>query len=415
MSVLETVKPLAPRCHWGYFAGPSICHPYGPCTRGADGEMLCGCKNSDAFSICVLSAVRLANPKSITNSDDHPTAGPPLRALAAKQRPVQEAATGLFPALYAVPSCVAGTTWEREGCVAAQPNCTVAADMQGPAFHQTQIFVNQNCTLECGCCGLPNSTLTETYTTCGYDEAVPDRSIETDRAWIKSVVGEAVRATNNTVPVIPYIWPFCEGGPCYQDKTAPFANNGSKHVSDAMIQAMIEVPYSAGAAATLFWIDRESVRPSDGLVALTETSTGPHTKAFLARVEECSRANCSGHGRCMPVESDDCECAPGWSGARCDQQQSAQSMEPGAPIEKEDSTCCARALRSPLPDHAHSLTLTLAGGRAGRGLAGCRRPEAAEHRVRRCLQQLHAAGAEAHARSVLTTSLGSSREKARLR
>ena len=318
VSVLETVKPLAPKCHWGYFAGPSICHPYGPCVRGADGEMLCGY--------------------------DHPTAGPPLRALAAKQRPVQEAATGLFPALYAVPSCVAGTTWEREGCVAAQPNCTVAADMEGPAFHQTQVFVNQNCTLECGCCGLPNSSLTETYTTCGYDEAVPDRSIETDRAWIKSVVGQAVRATNNTVPVIPYIWPFCEGGPCYQDKTAPFANNGSKHVSDAMIQAMIEVPYSAGAAAALFWIDRESVRPSDGLVALTETSTGPHTKAFLARVESCSKANCSGHGRCMPVESDDCECAPGWSGARCDQQQSAQSME--TPIEKEDSTCCAS---SPLP------------------------------------------------------------------
>ena len=81
--------------------------------------------------------------------------------------------------------------------------------------------------------------------------------------------------------MIPYIWPYCEGGPCYQDKTPPYATNGTKHVSDAMIQTMIETPYAAGAAATLFWIDRESVRPTDGLIELLETSTGPHTKAFL--------------------------------------------------------------------------------------------------------------------------------------
>ena len=51
---------------------------------------------------------------------DHPTAGPALRALADKQRPVQEASTALFPALYAVPSCVAGTTYES----AVSPHAT---------------------------------------------------------------------------------------------------------------------------------------------------------------------------------------------------------------------------------------------------------------------------------------------------
>ena len=32
----------------------------------------------------------------------------------------------------------------------------------------------------------------------------------------------------------------------------------------------MEVPYAAGAAATLFWVDRESVRPADGLVSILQ-------------------------------------------------------------------------------------------------------------------------------------------------
>jgi hypothetical protein len=64
VATLELVKSLAPSCHWGYFGGPSLCAPYYPCAS-VDGVQKCGF--------------------------DHPTAGPPLRALAAKQRPVQEA------------------------------------------------------------------------------------------------------------------------------------------------------------------------------------------------------------------------------------------------------------------------------------------------------------------------------------
>ena len=86
---------------------------------------------------------------------------------------------------------------------------------------------------------------------CGHQ--VPDRSIETDRAWLSSVVAQAVRGTDGRVPVIPYMWPYCEGGPCYEDKAPPYKNNGSRggedHVSRAMLRAMVETPYSAGAAS----------------------------------------------------------------------------------------------------------------------------------------------------------------------
>jgi hypothetical protein len=41
IATLEVVKGLYPKCHWGYFAGPSQCAPYWPCARGSDGEWLC--------------------------------------------------------------------------------------------------------------------------------------------------------------------------------------------------------------------------------------------------------------------------------------------------------------------------------------------------------------------------------------
>ena len=73
-------------------------------------------------------------------------------------------------------------------------------------------------------------------------------------------MAQAVRATDGKVPVIPFIWPYCEGGPCYEEQHPPYANNetgqGQSHVSDAMIRSMIEVPYEAGAAATLCEHDR---------------------------------------------------------------------------------------------------------------------------------------------------------------
>ena len=73
-------------------------------------------------------------------------------------------------------------------------------------------------------------------------------------------------------------------------------------------------------AASLFWVDRESVRPADGLLSLVANVTGPRTKAFIDKVEACAEANCSSHGRCMPVESNQCECFAGWSGAKCERR-----------------------------------------------------------------------------------------------
>ena len=297
VETLNVVKSLSPKCHWGYFGSPSVCSMYGPCAKDpTTGEQRCGF--------------------------DHPTAGPAMRALAAKQRPVQEASTALYPALYAIPSCVADTEYEILGCHAGLPNCTAVESVYNNGPPPERAFFNSNASLQCGCDGMPNSTIPDRYTQCAVDELVPHRSLETDRAWISSVVAQAVRGTDARVPVIPYIWQYCEGGPCYESKAPPYTNNrttrGQDHVGREMVKAMVETPYSAGAAATLFWIDRESIRPHDGLVDLLHGVTGPLTKDFLGRVNTCAATNCSGHGRCVPVGSGLCECTAGRVGAKCE-------------------------------------------------------------------------------------------------
>ena len=92
------------------------------------------------------------------------------------------------------------TRYERHGCEASEADCAVVADMEGPDGDRHSVYVNTNCTLECGCCGEPNTTVSAEYKSCGYNAMVPDRSIETDRAWLRSVVAQAVRATGGKVP-----------------------------------------------------------------------------------------------------------------------------------------------------------------------------------------------------------------------
>ena len=165
VATLEVVKELFPKCHWGYFAGPSQCAPYWPCARGSDGEWRC--------------------------SFDHPTEGARLRALAAKQLPVQMASTVLNPMLYPgyFPYCTPWTEWQFEGCTPALPNCTDELHTKYGA-ENVPVWVSRNQTAACGCYGIPNETVTMRYSDCEMSVNVTQRSIETDRAWIRAVVGQ---------------------------------------------------------------------------------------------------------------------------------------------------------------------------------------------------------------------------------
>ena len=45
------------------------------------------------------------------------------------------------------------------------------------------MWVSRNQTAECGCFGIPNATVAMRYSDCEMNVKVPQRSIETDRAW----------------------------------------------------------------------------------------------------------------------------------------------------------------------------------------------------------------------------------------
>ena len=73
----------------------------------------------------------------------------------------------------------------------------------------------------------------------------------------------------------------------------------------------------AGAAGVVIWIDAEAINHPQALAAYATTRTGPEAQRFVAAVEACSSANCSSHGRCIPVGSSYCVCDDGYSGVRC--------------------------------------------------------------------------------------------------
>ena len=57
-------------------------------------------------------------------------------------------------------------------------------------------------------------------------------------------------------------------------------------------------------AATLFWVDRESIHPHDGLmplIGLVASTTGPPAEDFLSRAAACAAKHCEGIGKCIPV------------------------------------------------------------------------------------------------------------------
>ena len=91
---------------------------------------------------------------------------------------------------------------------------------------------------------------------------------------------------------------------------------GSLFVSPELVQAGLAVPYEQGAAGVVIYVEQEDVTQPAALAKQLATVTGPAGQALLAHVQACA-AHCSGHGRCMPLGSQQCECYKGFTGPKC--------------------------------------------------------------------------------------------------
>ena len=64
-------------------------------------------------------------------------------------------------------------------------------------------------------------------------------------------------------------------------------------------------------------MESEATKAAAELAAQMGNVTGPAGQAVVQRARECAESHCSGHGRCMPLASDNCVCYPGFAGPKC--------------------------------------------------------------------------------------------------
>lgn len=258
---INAAREVRPSCKWGYYSKEVACSIYTPCapspTPGAD--PLCGY--------------------------DHPVAGPKFRKQAEALLPVVQASDILFPSAY-----------------------LMSID---PRSHGYILGLSG---LQCDLNHWSGPPCT-------------NHSLAVQRAGLRSIIGQALRssaAVERKPPVVPFIWQFCSVcnsmntncAPCYNNiSTAGW--NESFHVNQWGIEASLTVPYELGAAGVVVWVDIEEVNQPQRVASVLHDITGPIGQRLLGEIADCSRANCSGHGRCAPLHSSTCECLAGYSGAHC--------------------------------------------------------------------------------------------------
>lgn len=231
---------------------------------------------------------------------DHPTQGPKLRKQAEVLSPVVAASDILFPSAYLM--------------------------SVSPRSHGYLLGLSG---LECDQAGW-------TGPHCDH------HTIETQRAGLRSIIGQAVRASAAVIsrpPVIPFIWQFCSVctvfshaawncAPCYENSSHVSASlrNDSFHINRFGIEAALTIPYELGVASVLIWVDIEEQARTKMLESVLHTITGPIGRTLLADVAECSQTNCSGHGRCQPLRSTTCECFAGFTGVECNETRTETAL-----------------------------------------------------------------------------------------
>ena len=258
---INAAREVRPACKWGYYGKEVACSIYQPCAPSpvAGADPLCGY--------------------------DHPVMGPKFRKQAEALLPVVEASDILFPSAYMM---------------------SVDPRSHGYILGLSSLQCDLNHWVGPPCA---NSTLA------------------VQRAGLRSIIGQALRASaavENKPPVIPFVWQFCSVcnsmntncAPCYQNASAA-GWNASFHLNRWGIEASLTVPYELGAAGVLVWVDVEEANKPQAVASVLQDITGPIGQRLLGDIADCSRANCSGHGRCQPLHTSTCDCFAGFRGPHC--------------------------------------------------------------------------------------------------
>ena len=125
-------------------------------------------------------------------------------------------------------------------------------------------------------------------------------------AFLNSTITESLRcAANGGIDgnlVYPFMWQKY--------------HNGTTFLSQQDLNISVKNPYDLGAQGLIIWGAYDNAA-NNSMWPYFNQSTGPLVKSVVDYVNNCAMEYCSGHGRCMTLESNVCDCDDGYSGSSC--------------------------------------------------------------------------------------------------
>ena len=122
---------------------------------------------------------------------------------------------------------------------------------------------------------------------------------------------EDPRSALPSAPVLPFAATYCQSPPM------PCYSNGTYPIEPWAVEMVMTMPYEEGAAGVVMYLEAEATKRPAELAHQLRTVTGPTGQSLVERARACAAAHCGGHGRCMPLASEKCECYPGFVGPSC--------------------------------------------------------------------------------------------------
>eukprot|EP01084_Bolivina_argentea_P251216 421266_1 len=91
------------------------------------------------------------------------------------------------------------------------------------------------------------------------------------------------------------------------------------YLSETDLNISIKLPYNLGAKGLIIWGNQSDsyVQQNSTLWKYFDAETGPITYEVVEYVNQCAQKHCSGHGRCVSLTSNTCQCDTGFSGPTC--------------------------------------------------------------------------------------------------
>jgi len=96
-------------------------------------------------------------------------------------------------------------------------------------------------------------------------------------------------------------------------------HNGTTYLNNQDINISFTMPYNLGAQGVIIWGSSPNNFPggASALWNYVNTTTGPMVNETEYQINQCSIKYCNGHGKCIQLNSNTCNCDIGYQPPNC--------------------------------------------------------------------------------------------------